>query len=81
MPLATCLFNSKSNECIILQDIGMLTRKEKLKLTEKQYNWDIANHDIFIAQLTEIYAKFKIIQAYSVDSGGLITHELQGCVG
>ena len=78
MPLATCLFNSNRNECIILQDISILTRKEKLKLAEKQHNWDIANDDIFIAQLTEIYAKFKIIQAYSVDSGGLITHELLG---
>lgn len=76
MPLATCLFNSNRNECLIVLDISVKTRVEKLMLLEKHHNWDIVNDDIFIAQLTEIYADYKIIQVYAPDSGGLIEHEL-----
>ena len=76
MPLATCLFNSNRNECLIILDISVKTRVEKMALLEKYYCWDIVNHDIFIAQLTEIYADYKIIQVYEADSGGLIEHEL-----
>jgi len=76
MPLATCLFNSNRNECLIILDISVKTRVEKLTLLEKHYCWDIVNDDIFIAQLTEIYSDYKIIQVYTHDSGGLIEHEL-----
>lgn len=75
MPLATCLFNSKRNECVILQDISVETRVKNLKLLEK-HSWDIINDDIFIAQLTEFYAQYKILQVYMTNTGGLIEHEL-----
>jgi hypothetical protein len=78
MPQATCIFNGKKQQYLIIPDVNVETRSKNLVALEAQHSWNLTHDDIYIGLLTCSYALYKRLNISIPDTGGRSEPELLG---